>query len=302
VQSGSIRLLGEELGGLDLHQQESVRRRIGFIFQAHNLFESLTARQNVDMAMELLDLPAGEKRARAAGALAELGLAERMDYKPRNLSGGQRQRVAIARALVNRPPLVLADEPTAALDKDTGRDVISLLQRLAAEAGTTVIIVTHDNRILDAADRIIHLTDGSVVSDVDVRRTFYICQFIRECSVFKGMTPSDLTDVAQFMELERFVPGDVIIRQGDVGDRFYLLRSGAVDVHVARDGASSVVASLGKGDFFGEKALLSGEPRNATVIATADVETFTLSKDRFLAAMRAHKSFEEQMAGTLFAR
>ena len=115
VQQGSIRFLGTELRGLSLREQAEVRRHIGFIFQAHNLFESLTARQNVHMALELRDLEPAEKRRLAERILTGLGLGERMDCKPQQLSGGQRQRVAIARALVNRPAVVLADEPTAAL-------------------------------------------------------------------------------------------------------------------------------------------------------------------------------------------
>ena len=302
VQQGGVNFFGTELSGLKLHQQEVVRRSIGFIFQAHNLFDSLTARQNVNMAMELLDLDDVRKQERATRILTDLGLAQRMDYKPNRLSGGQRQRVAIARALVNRPALVLADEPTAALDKDSGRDVIDLLKRLSEEQRSTILIVTHDNRILDAADRIINLTDGTVTSDIDVKRTIYICQFIKDCSVFKGMSPSDLADVAQFMEQQAFDAGETIIRQGDIGDRFYLIREGRVGVHVARDGAGHQVAELGKGDFFGEKALLTGEPRNATVIATEPVRAFALSKEKFLASVHSHKSFQEQMAGTLFAR
>lgn len=302
LQQGSISFFGNELRGLSLSQQVGVRRNIGFIFQAHNLFESLTARQNVYMALELRGLAAEEKHRLATQVLSDLGLAERMDYRPGRLSGGQRQRVAIARAVVNTPALILADEPTAALDKDSGRDVIDLLKRLASKQHCTIIIVTHDNRIMDAADRIINLTDGAISSDLDVKRTLYICQFIKNCSVFKGMLLSDLTDVAQNMELQRFGPGTDIVRQGDAGDRFYLIYRGKVSVIVSKDGASRNVAELGSGDFFGEVALLRGEPRNATVTATTDVETFSLSKEQFLVALQSHKPFEEQMAATLFVR
>ena len=302
VQQGSITLLGTELGGLSLNEQVAVRRNIGFIFQAHNLFESLTARQNVDMATELRGIDGAEKERLAEQILAELGLGERMNYKPGNLSGGQRQRVAIARALVNRPALVLADEPTAALDKDTGRDVIEHLQRLARERHSTVIIVTHDNRIMEAADRIINLTDGSVSSDLDVKRTLYICQFIRSCPVFKDMLLNDLADVAQKMEQQSFAAGQEIIRQGEVGDRFYLICKGSATVSIRRNGSAERVAELHSGQFFGEVALLRGEPRNATVTATTDVEAFTLSKEKFLAAVRSHKSFEEQLVNTMFTR
>ena len=164
AQEGSLRVLGQELVGLGNRQLVEIRRNIGFIFQAHNLFESLTAAQNVEMAVELTGNFRG-KRKQAVDMLGQVGLAERADYKPAQLSGGQKQRVAIARALVNQPQLILADEPTAALDKQSGRDVVTLMQHLAQERGCTILMVTHDNRILDVADRIINLVDGHLESD-----------------------------------------------------------------------------------------------------------------------------------------
>jgi putative ABC transport system ATP-binding protein len=163
LQAGSLRVLGQELAGCSKRQLVQLRKNIGFIFQAHNLFFALTARQNVMLATDIQ--PQGADRERAAEILARLGLQERIDYHPHALSGGQRQRVAIARALVNRPPLVLADEPTAALDRVTGREVVTLMRQMAEERGTTVLMVTHDNRILDVADRVINLVDGSLESD-----------------------------------------------------------------------------------------------------------------------------------------
>ena len=164
LKEGNLKVLGQELVGLENKELTAVRRNIGFIFQAHNLFNSLSASQNVEMSIELtgrLD----DKRQRAAEILTQLGLKERVDYKPKALSGGQKQRVAIARALVNRPKIILADEPTAALDKAAGRDVVNLMRRQCEEDGTTVLIVTHDNRIRDIADRIINLVDGRLESD-----------------------------------------------------------------------------------------------------------------------------------------
>ncbi len=146
------------------HELVALRRGIGFIFQAHNLFYSLSARQNVMMSTDLYPKRADASQA-AAEVLTALGLGERIDYKPHALSGGQKQRVAIARALVNKPKLILADEPTAALDKKSGRDVVTLMQTLAREDGITILMVTHDNRILDVADRIINLVDGNLESD-----------------------------------------------------------------------------------------------------------------------------------------
>jgi len=164
VQEGSLRVLDQEIVGLNRSTLVNLRRNIGFIFQAHNLFESLTAAQNVEMAVELLD-DWGDKRQKAVAMLTKLGLAERVNYKPSALSGGQKQRVAIARALVNQPELVLADEPTAALDKQSGREVVTLMQDLAKNQGKTILMVTHDNRILDVADRILTLVDGRLETD-----------------------------------------------------------------------------------------------------------------------------------------
>ncbi|NEP19261.1 MAG: ATP-binding cassette domain-containing protein [Leptolyngbya sp. SIO4C1] len=164
LPAGSLKVNGQELVGLGNAALVQVRRDIGFIFQAHNLFESLTASQNVEMAVELTG-QFGSKRDQAVNMLSKLGLADRVDYKPKSLSGGQKQRVAIARALVNHPKLVLADEPTAALDKKSGRDVVNLLHQLSREEGCTVLMVTHDNRILDVADRLINLVDGRLESD-----------------------------------------------------------------------------------------------------------------------------------------
>lgn len=164
LQEGSLNVLGQELVGLGNSRLVTIRRNIGFIFQMHNLFESLTASQNVEMAVELLD-DWRQKRQRAVQILTKIGLEERIDYKPQALSGGQKQRVAIARALVNHPALILADEPTAALDHQTGREVMNLLQALAQNNGCTILMVTHDNRILDVADRIINLVDGRLESD-----------------------------------------------------------------------------------------------------------------------------------------
>ncbi len=161
VQEGSLKFLGEELIGVSQNKLVQMRRNIGYIFQAHNLLGFLTAKQNVQMAVELNDnISQAEAVAKSKAMLGSVGLEERVDYYPDNLSGGQKQRIAIARALVNRPPLVLADEPTAALDKQSGRDVVEIMQSLAKNQGTTILLVTHDNRILDIADRIVEMEDG----------------------------------------------------------------------------------------------------------------------------------------------
>ncbi|MEH2315118.1 MAG: DevA family ABC transporter ATP-binding protein [Nostoc sp.] len=161
VQEGSLKFLGEELVGVSQNKLVQMRRSIGYIFQAHNLLGFLTAKQNVQMAVELnKNISKTEAVAKSKAMLGSVGLEKQVDYYPDNLSGGQKQRIAIARALVNRPPLVLADEPTAALDKQSGRDVVEIMQSLAKNQGTTILLVTHDNRILDIADRIVEMEDG----------------------------------------------------------------------------------------------------------------------------------------------
>ena len=132
--------------------------------QAHNLFDSLSAYENVKMAMQLGDCPANAMREQGMAMLEQLGIGHRADYKPRSLSGGQRQRVAVARALINRPKLVLADEPTASLDKESSNTVVNLLKELTIAQGCTVIMVTHDSRIFGFADRMVEMSDGRVVS------------------------------------------------------------------------------------------------------------------------------------------
>jgi putative ABC transport system ATP-binding protein len=163
VSEGSVIILDQELHGATEAMRVLVRRNIGFIFQAHNLLRCLTARQNVRLALELNDnLSRREIDDRVRAALEEVGLGERIDHYPENLSGGQKQRVAIARALVSEPKLILADEPTAALDKQSGRDVVALMHSLAKDKGCSIVLVTHDNRILDVADRIVHMEDGQL--------------------------------------------------------------------------------------------------------------------------------------------
>lgn len=167
VQEGSLQTLGRELRGASQDALNEVRRQIGFIFQAHNLLDSLTACQNVQMRLELeAGLAPRDARARAVAMLEAVGLGHRVDHLPHQLSGGQKQRVAVARALVNGPRIVLADEPTAALDKQSGREVVDILHRLAKQQGCAILLVTHDSRILDIADRLITLEDGRLSSFV----------------------------------------------------------------------------------------------------------------------------------------
>jgi putative ABC transport system ATP-binding protein len=169
AQSGSLQVLGEELLHADNSCLTRLRRQAGFIFQAHNLLPYLTALENVRFGLEVT--PTWLERGRAAmndcaaAMLGQVGLAERLDYYPEKLSGGQKQRVAIARALAPSPRLLLADEPTAALDKTSGRDVVDLFRQLANDSGAAIVMVTHDNKILDIADRIVNLEGGQLVDN-----------------------------------------------------------------------------------------------------------------------------------------
>ena len=164
VQTGSVAILGRELADLQGQAVNRIRSELGFIFQHHNLFGALTAFQNVHLALETSTCPAQEMKPRALAMLERLGLGHRLHHRPDSLSGGQRQRVAIARALVHRPRLVLADEPTASLDPGHSRDVVELFQELARSQQCTILIVTHDHRLFDSADRMIRLIDGRVAA------------------------------------------------------------------------------------------------------------------------------------------
>ena len=168
AQEGSVRVLGQELRGASAARLESVRKQIGYIFQAHNLIDALTARQNVELSLYLHPHRSRrEARTKAQEVLEAVGLGDRVHHHPSQLSGGQRQRVAIARALASEPRILLADEPTASLDKKSGLAIVERMRGLARDLGVTVLLVTHDNRILDIADRIIHLEDGRLSSFTD---------------------------------------------------------------------------------------------------------------------------------------
>jgi putative ABC transport system ATP-binding protein len=164
MQSGELTVLGCRLHEAKREALVELRRSIGFIFQQHNLLGFLNAQRNVELMFQLHpEAPAAEARSRSSEMLKQVGLGGRVDYYPASLSGGQKQRVAIARALVCRPKLILADEPTAALDSQSGRDVVRLLVTLARETGSPVLMVTHDARVLDVADRIVSFEDGRIV-------------------------------------------------------------------------------------------------------------------------------------------
>jgi len=164
-QDGSLEILDQQLNGASKEQLAKLRLNVGFIFQAHNLMMFLTAKKNVRLSLELHEKYYQENMDDlAVDMLTKVGLGDRVDYYPAKLSGGQKQRVAIARALVSSPKIVLGDEPTAALDKESGRKVVGLMKELADTQKTTIIMVTHDNKILDIADRIIIVDEGALAS------------------------------------------------------------------------------------------------------------------------------------------
>ena len=164
--SGSIRCDGRDLLAMGEEGLSRLRRDvIGFVFQQFNLIPTLTARQNVEAAAASTDMPSAERRGRASELLGAVGLASREDHLPSQLSGGEQQRVAIARALINRPDVILADEPTGNLDTATGAEILGLLRRIAAENGHTLILITHSPEVTGALPRVVTLRDGRIVSD-----------------------------------------------------------------------------------------------------------------------------------------
>ena len=161
--SGSVRIAGREVSGLPERDLPAVRlHHIGFVFQGFNLFPTLTAAENVEVALDLKKIRGAEARRRSRSLLDQVGLSDKLAAYPADLSGGQKQRVAIARALAGEPEIVLADEPTAALDKESGATVLKMLRRLAHDNGRAVVIVTHDARTLEYADRIVRIEDGRI--------------------------------------------------------------------------------------------------------------------------------------------
>jgi putative ABC transport system ATP-binding protein len=164
--SGSVKILGEEVTRLGEKQLPRVRlENIGFIFQGFNLFPTLTAGENVELALDLKGQQGPAAKRRARGFLEQVGLGPKYDSFPADLSGGEKQRVAIARAVATGPQVILADEPTAALDSHSGRTVMEMLRELAHRHGRALVVVTHDNRVLEYGDRVVRIEDGRILSD-----------------------------------------------------------------------------------------------------------------------------------------
>jgi len=168
---GEVTLNGVEITKLSETKLPKIRREhIGFIFQSFNLLDALTALENVEIAFFISGVRGKKARDRAVKLLTELGLAERLQFRPNKLSGGEKQRVSVARALANEPKIILADEPTANLDSKNGRQVMELLRKIAKEEGRTVVIVSHDDRIRDIADRVLWLQDGKLFEDKGLKQ------------------------------------------------------------------------------------------------------------------------------------
>jgi len=168
--SGRLEVLGQSVESLPEKELPRIRRSaIGFVFQGFNLFPALTAKENVRLALDVRGISRAKAEGRARELIREVGLEQKSGSYPADLSGGQKQRVAIARALAGDPPIVLADEPTAALDSASGKNVLELLRKLAHEHGRAVVMVTHDPRVLSSGDRIIHLEDGQILREENRR-------------------------------------------------------------------------------------------------------------------------------------
>jgi putative ABC transport system ATP-binding protein len=299
AQSGSILVNGRELVGSSRAALVAHRRQIGFIFQHHNLFSSLSAVENVRMATSLL--PGGRRadRRRAGAILERLGLGDRATYHPGRLSGGQRQRVAIARALVNRPQLVLADEPTAALDAASGAIVMELLRDLAdGPERSTILIVTHDQRLLDRADRIVSMVGGRIVSSVMPAMTIRILKTISQLKELQGLSESTLTRMADQMLVQHRRAGEILVREGTPGHQIGVIGEGTAEA--LKEGV--VQRELGPGEYYGVFTALSGRLIRETIRAKTNLEVFTLSKDGFLKVMDTDKDYEGRIRALYMTR
>jgi len=300
VQEGSLSVLGRELNGVDDRGQIEIRREIGFIFQHHNLFSSLSAIENVRMATALQPDTVEAMNERCVELLTELGLGERLSYAPANLSGGQSQRVAIARALVNRPSLVLADEPTAALDAASSEIVMTLFRRLASGVNrTTILIVTHDQRLLNHAHRIVNLVGGKIVSNVMPELSIRICKLLRNIPAMQVFSAETLSGIADRMREEHFRAGELIVQLGIDKDSFYLIAEGCAQAE--EDGV--VGRELGPGaHFFGQSSTITFGHPDEVIRARTDVILYVLSWESFDHLRINDQQFEDRVRLHLMSR
>lgn len=272
VQEGSLKICGQELNRVWEKKQMKLRRKIGYIFQQFNLLDFMSVRQNVQIPLEIKsDFNPKKARQQTEAILEEVGLGNRLDYYPGELSGGQKQRVAIARALVHQPQLVLADEPTAALDRKTGREVVEVIKNLAKKQGSAVLIVTHDSRILDVGDRILRMEDGRL--RIGYEETISIA--------LPTLTELQLTEMLPKLELLFYPPSSIIIREGDLAEKFYIIIEGFVEVVQERSDSEPVfLTKLGRNDYFGEIGLMQQSRRTATVRVPPDSQAQLIAIDR----------------------
>ncbi len=293
LQSGSLRILDQELNGATELQKMQIRRRIGYIFQHFNLLDYMTVQKNVQLSLELQhNFEPEQAKKRSLEVVRAVGLADYIHAFPKDLSGGQKQRVAIARALAHNPPLLLADEPTAALDRRTvfitsrylcvsvSRSsryrlyvsrIIELIVNLAKQQHSAVLIVTHDSRIFDAADRIIRIEDGHLSFPYQDRLAV----------AFPMLTSKQLLELIPHLRMASYRPGEVIIQQGDIANKFCIISEGKVEViKELPSGETVFLKQLGVNDYFGEVGVLHEVLRTATVRANQDSEVHVLEIDR----------------------
>jgi putative ABC transport system ATP-binding protein len=249
--AGSVQLGHVEVTRLRGRQLDDYRRReVGFVFQAFNLLPSLTARENVAMPMVLTGHERSEAFARADELLALMGMTERANHKPAKLSGGQQQRVALARGLGHRPPLLLADEPTANLDHIQAETILRLLRTIRSE-GHLIVVSTHDARLVPIADRIVQMVPDMEERDRD---------------------PAALNLAA----------GTSLFEQGDPSDVVYMIDDGEIDIiRILAGGGEEHLARLGPGQYCGELGPLMGFPRSASARAATDVRLTVMSPHEF---------------------
>lgn len=294
LQEGELVVLGHRLNDASAAERIAIRRRIGYIFQHHNLFGSLTAMENVRMAAGLADGPVPVLKQRCEEILVRLGLGQRMDNIPARLSGGQRQRVAIARALVNRPRLVLADEPTAALDVESGAVVMKLIRELAdGPERSTVLIVTHDHHLLAQADRIVKMEGGRIVSNVRPAESIRICRALKSAPDLKllKLGEATLVGLAERMSIRHCEPGETVIREGGVGHAYYLVGSGVAQATVK----GRHVRDINPSDGFGEIMSISHRLERETVKARTELELFVLTEADALEVLDDEEGLEERV-------
>ena len=310
VQDGSLQVLGKELRGASDAIRKHVRRQFGYIFQTSNLVEFLTTEKNLHLALELHQHYSQKQIRYRTQAILEAVQLERYGCQyPKQLSGGQRQRIAIACALVTTPKLLLADEPTAALDSQSGRTIIELMRDLAKERGSAILMVTHDPRILDVADRIIRVEDGQL--GLDYRQEIALA--------LPGLHEQQLEGIEFEPDIQTFCPGQYIFRQGDWAEHFYVVMGGTLEVLLEptstvqesnhAEGTSNpgndtqkpqakILKILKRGDYFGEIGLLHGGKRTASVRVTSDreAEVMTIDRDAFLSLIQQSESTETLVA------